>query len=148
MKRFHRNLLAASGLALTLQAIAAFAQDFPRQSSPSVQDGVAAPFVGQWSVSHPDDDNTIVSTELITCDNPSRIKARGEQQIAISRRDDIEAPVVLDLTEFAGRTSWLPVKSGLSALAVWVDENSFYRYEVSAEGAANWDWPFLYRRCP
>ncbi|UYO00702.1 MAG: hypothetical protein KIT02_05675 [Devosia sp.] len=124
------------------------AQEFPREGNAAIPNGTAAPFVGQWSAGFPDDKNTIVTTTVISCDDPVLIEAVDDVNLSLSRNNDIEPPVIVELSEFSNRTSWFPVNGGLSSIAVWIDEDSFYRYEVDATGKADWDWPFLYRRCP
>jgi len=144
MSRLHAALCATI---LALISPIAFAGDFPREGNPAVPNGVAAPFIGQWSVGFPDDETTIATSTLVGCDDPLDIALDGPEGIALSRKTDIEPPVRLTLKAFAGRTNWLPVTTGLSSVIFWLDADSFYRYEVSATGKADWDWPFLHRRC-
>lgn len=142
--RYFRRL----AVALSLPALPVVAQDFPRTGNPLIENGRAEPFAGNWSVGFPDDDQTIVSTLIVTCADPLIIEAQDDAHIALTRRDDIEMPVSLELMEFSGRTTWLPPGNGLTSIAVWIDPDSFYLYEVNATGQADWDWPSLHRRCP
>ena len=145
---FIRHSGMGLALSLCLAALPVSSQDFPRTGNPLIENGKSAPFAGNWSVGFPDDDQTVVSTLVVTCEDPLIIETRDETHIALTRRDDTEPPVDIEVFEFSGRTTWFPPGNGLSSVAVWIDLESFYLYEVSATGQADWDWPSLHRRCP
>lgn len=144
----HHTPLALALATALMSTLPVGGQEFPREGNTAIPNGTAAPFLGQWSAGFPDDESTIVTSTLISCDESVLIEAVDDVTLSLRRSNDIEPPVVVELSAFSNRTTWLPVNGGLSSIAVWIDEDSFYRYEVDAMGKADWDWPFLYQRCP
>ena len=95
------HTIAGLVMSFCLAALPATAQDFPRTGNPLIENGRAAPFVGHWSAGFPDDEQTIVTTVVVTCADPLIIEATDETHIVLTRRNDIEAPVDIELVEFS-----------------------------------------------
>lgn len=118
---------------------------YPREGVDGIPNGVADPFVGAWSLGFPEGDGAIVSERLVECDAPVRLEDGGEGTLLYLSPQGSEAG--FELTEFAGRTTWLP-EQGESILAVWTGPDEFFVYMVDiATGKARWDSPQVYRRC-
>ena len=128
---------------ITLGSAPAFAQPFPRTGAADVPNGLAAPFVGRWSVGFPEGEGMINGKPVATCDEPIVLSA-GAETVLIYKSP--RGSTTLKLAAFAGRTSWL--SQGPSTLAVWTDRSTFYTYRVDPmTGRANWSDPRVYRRC-
>jgi hypothetical protein len=133
--------------ALLLATASAAAEDFPRVGYDGAINGVAAPFVGSWSLGFPEPEGTIVAETIIGCDNPVRIDATGDAALGF-RTPAMAAPAVYELSELVeGRTTWLPADNSESVIAVWLTPDSFHFY-VTNMGKADWENPQLLRRCP
>jgi hypothetical protein len=135
-------------LVLIATAMPAFAQ-FPQQGVDGMENGVAAPFVGKWRMSYPEDEDTIVAVELIGCERPIVIDALGNSRFHyLSPNNPEDARVEVDLTPFMNRTVWFPRLGGPNYLSIWLGPDAFHLHNLGETGAADWDNPFLYRRCP
>lgn len=118
---------------------------YPREGIAGIPNGTAAPFVGAWSLGFPEGEGVIASGRLVECDAPVQLEDGGEGTLIYLSPKGSE--VTFDLTEFAGRTTWLP-EQGESILAVWTGADEFYTYSVDlATGKARWDSPQVFRRC-
>ncbi len=121
-----------------------WAQDFPRESIEGIPLGTAEPFVGAWSVAHPDSPGTIVNEPLVTCADP--VTLRSSQDGSILRYASPKGQVVdFEMMEFSGRTTWVPDVMNTS-ISVWVSPDQFYLYDTDM-GTALWDDPLVYSRC-
>ena len=140
-----RMLVAALVATAGLGAMDARAEDFPRESYSGAQNGLAAPFVGEWMLRYPEPEGTIVSEILVDCDDPVVISALGETEISY-QSPAMEAPVKFALSAFAERTSWFPDDSD-SSIVVWLTPDRFHIYPTNL-GNAVWDAPRLMVRCP
>ncbi len=141
-------LLRLTILGLIATATPAFAQ-FPQQGVAGMENGVAAPFVGKWRMSYPEDENTISSVELVGCDLPIVIDPLGNSRFRyLSPNNPEDARVEIDLTPFMNRTVWFPSIEGPNYISIWLGPDAFHLHNLSEMGAADWDNPFLYTRCP
>jgi hypothetical protein len=126
-------------------ASTAVAMNFPREGSPDISNGVAAPFAGQWWIGYPEGEGMINGTPKVDCSAPVELMPDGEARLRYSAPNGAE--VGFDLMEFSGRTTWLP-EQGESIIAVWIDADEFFAYSVDlSTGKARWDDPSVYRRC-
>ena len=118
---------------------------YPREGVAGIPNGTADPFVGAWSMGYPEGDGVIVSERKVDCDAPIRLEDGGEGTLVYLSPNGSE--VTFELTEFAGRTTWLP-DQGESILAVWTGVDEFFVYTVDlSTGKARWDAPQVFRRC-
>lgn len=139
-----RTAAIAAALAVAMTATPAFAE-FPREGVAEVANGTADPFVGTWWIGFPEGDGMINGDPVVTCDDPVELRAADNGDLIYVSPNGQE--VTFELTEFAGRTSWIP-EFGNSALAVWTSPDEFFSYTVRLQtGAADWDDPRVYRRC-
>lgn len=136
-----------ASLTLLLATAVAEAGAFPRAGAPDIENGKATPFEGTWSMGLPDDENAITTTQFVGCDLPIRIDAADDTHIDYLSPRNTEVERTMKLRAFMDRTVWLPVSGGPSYIAVWIDTDSFYLYDVGEMGRAEWDWPYIYRRC-
>ncbi len=123
----------------------ALAEDFPRAGYEGAPNGLAAPFVGEWSLGFPEPEGTIVSTTTIDCADPVRIAETGESTITF-KTPGMSVPVPFELGEFEGRTTWLPADNSQTVVTVWLTEDSFHFY-VTNMGKVDWTNPSLLKRC-
>ena len=142
----HNKLLLILALAIGCSTAPAAAEDFPRQSYEGAPNGVAAPFVGSWSLGFPQPEGTIVAETIIGCDEPVRIEATGDYGVAFTT-PAMGAPIAYELSEFEGRTTWFPADASPTVIAVWLTPDSFHYY-VTNMGKADWENPQLMQRCP
>lgn len=119
--------------------------DFPRSGIPDIPAGAAAPFTGDWSMAYAADENTVAAPQLWTCDKPVALQALDDSHI---RYASPKGSAEMELTAFEGRTTWLPTDNGPTSIAVWLSEDRFLLYMTDGMGKANWDFPYLYERCP
>ncbi len=132
-------------LAIIFTATASSAQ-FPREGIADVPNGVAAPFVGAWSVGFPNVDGAINGEPIVTCAEPVRLEAGRDGTVLYHSPTGQSAS--FELLEFSGRTTWLP-ENTQSSIAVWTSQDSFLLYRTDImTGAAYWDDPRAYDRCP
>ena len=99
-----RLALAALTATLTATVVSAM-MPWPRESIADVEDGKAAPFVGNWSMvlaGQPD-------TTYATCELPVRIEAANETHIFYVGPKDPEPEAATELVSRNGRTAWLPI---------------------------------------
>lgn len=130
--------------ALALASSAA-AMDFPREGTPDIPDGVAAPFAGQWWIGYPEGEGMINGEPKVDCSAPVELAAEGEAALRYSAPNGNE--LVFELMAFSGRTTWLP-EQGESIIAVWINADEFFTYSVDlGTGKARWNDPSVYRRC-
>ena len=142
----YKMLLAILALATVGSALPAAAEDFPRQGYQGAPNGMAAPFVGNWSLGYPEPEGTIVAETIIGCDDPVRIEAVGETVLGF-KTPAMPMTADYELSEFEGRTTWFPADASPTVIAVWLTPDSFHFY-VTNMGKADWENPQLLRRCP
>jgi hypothetical protein len=137
-----RLALAALAAMLTATVVSAM-MPWPRESIPDVEDGKAAPFVGNWSMvlaGQPD-------TTYATCELPVRIEAADDTHIFYVGPKDPEPEAATELVSRDGRTAWLPIAGGPQYFAVWVHPDRFHLYDADVEEAVDWGEPYAFTRC-
>ncbi|WP_439815578.1 hypothetical protein [Zavarzinia sp. CC-PAN008] len=145
MTRKTRPILGPVLVGLTLAAGAGPAlAEFPRQGVEGIPNGIAAPFVGHWSVGFPEGDGMINGQPVADCAKP--VVLREGDGGSLVYESPKGGSTRFELNAFAGRTSWIP-QGGESMLAVWTTPDEFYSYTVALTGSARWNDPRVFRRC-
>ncbi len=134
------------GIAVGLVVLASTAHaQFPRKGVDNIPNGVAAPFVGRWSIDFPEGDGMINGKPVVDCQRPVELKAVGQSGLIYRSSEGKE--ISFELSAFEGRTTWMP-EQGASILAVWTEADAFFSYTVDPmTGRAGWNDPRVFRRC-
>lgn len=114
----------------------------------AVEAGKSAPFVGSWSVTMPPEDVGEPNTDYAICAQPVRIEAANDTHIFYLGPSDVEADAALELVPEDSGARWEPIAGGPTYFAIWIDPDTFYLYDTIPAMDADWDRPFIYRRCP
>lgn len=128
-------------VAALLPTTGAYAE-FPRASVPEIQDGLAAPFEGRWSMAFAADENTIPAEVLRACSIGVDLAVVDQTHLRYSTSHD---QYEFEVFEFENRTTWYP-EGGPTSIAVWLDADSFLLY-VTDMGQADWSAPYRFDRC-
>ncbi len=115
-----------------------------RESHAGAQDGMAAPFAGEWAISVPSPTGDPPDQTLLGCENPIRLSVAAD---AVVRLDDTP-PTDVPLTVHDGHTDWIVPDAPAPWEVVWVDADRFHVFMIGLDSTTDWRSPLIYRRCP
>ncbi|HEY8574729.1 MAG TPA: hypothetical protein VIL88_00145 [Devosia sp.] len=142
--RTTRNIAAVFLLAAAVAPVTSLAMmPWPRKGIADVPNGVAAPFVGHWSM----EQDGRPATVYATCKLPVRIRAADDTHIFYEGPKDREAEAATQLVARDGRTHWEPIAGGPRYFTVWVHPDRFHLYEAEVEAEIDWGEPYAFTRC-
>ena len=144
-----RNLIPALAIALLLGIPDAAAMaPLPRPVvDNAIEPGMAAPFIGSWSITLPTRDVTDPNTKLAICDLPVRIEQADNSHIVYLGPGETEADAAIELIATGDGTDWKPIAGSPDFFALWVTPDQFYLYDAVDEGEPDWAAPYVYNRC-
>ncbi len=115
--------------------------------NPDIDLGRSAPFVGAWSVTLPTMEIAEPSLSLAICALPVRIQAADDRHIFYLGPRETEPDAAIELVASQDGTEWEPIAGGPAFFAIWINPDSFYLYDATAEGEPDWGQPYIYNRC-
>jgi hypothetical protein len=114
-----------------LARFARFCAGLPYRSESilAIEQVLAEPYVGAWSLSLLSEEPGRAGTIYATCAKHLRTEAADKTHIFYIGPDETDADAAIQLIANGGQTDWQPIAGDPRSFVIWIAENTFHLYD-------------------